>query len=227
MTKPWIDYDQHARTRPRDDLWGQVRRTVHGVPVGPEQIDMIVTAVRDQLDLQSTDTLIDLGCGNGALTSRLFEYITASHGIDLSNYMIEVAKQRFATSRYSFETNDAAAFTQLEPAPERFTKALCYGTASYLDDDQLRRMLRNLFARFPRVTRILLGNLPDPERAAAFYTDTILPDLLQPRSAIGVWRSAPTLAALAGPSWHLVTTRMSTRFFAAHYRYDALLIRTR
>jgi cyclopropane fatty-acyl-phospholipid synthase-like methyltransferase len=225
MTMPWIDYDQHARTRPKCDLWGQVRRTIHGVPVGPEQIDMIVTAIRDQLDLQPTDTLIDLGCGNGALTSRLFSYVAASHGVDLSNYMVEIAQHRFSTSLHNFQADDAVGFTETERAPERFTKALCYGTVSYLDDDQVRKLLRNLFARFPRVSRILLGNLPDPERAADFYTDIPLPDLLQPRSALGVWRSAQTLAALAGPGWDLVTTNMPDRFFAAHYRYDAILVR--
>jgi SAM-dependent methyltransferase len=226
MTMPWIDYDQHARTRPRDDLWGQVRRTVRGAPVAGEQIDMIVTAIRNLLDLQSDDALIDLGCGNGALTNRLSPFVATSHGVDMSSYMIEIAKQRFASCTQSFQDEDAARFAETEPAPERFTKALCYGTLAYLDDDMVCRMLRALLHRFPRVTRVLLGNLPDPAHATAFYTNGALPDLLLPRSALGVWRSAATLAELGGPGWRVSTTTMPTTFYAAHYRYDAVLVRT-
>jgi len=51
MMDAWTDYDSHARTRPRDDFWGQVRRTVHGQPVTEAQVGMIVGAAADLLAL--------------------------------------------------------------------------------------------------------------------------------------------------------------------------------
>lgn len=225
MTTPWIDYDQHARTRPRDDLWGQVRRSVRGTPVAPDQIDMILAAIHHQLDLQPDDTLIDIGCGNGALSTRLHPHIAASLGIDVSGYLIGIAQDRFAQPAHRFQVDDAACYPETEPVPDRFTKALCYGSLAYFDDDTVSRMLRALFLRFTNVTRCLLGNLPDPARAEAFYNGGSPPDLRQPRSPIGVWRSAVELGTLAGPGWQLSTTRMPGSFFAAHYRFDALLVR--
>jgi tRNA/tmRNA/rRNA uracil-C5-methylase (TrmA/RlmC/RlmD family) len=122
----WVDYDQHARTLRRDDFWGQVRRTVRGRPVGPEQIEMIVSAIVDQLRLGPDDILLDLACGNGALSALLQPHCQGSLGVDISPYLIEVARERFETGTHRFAVQEAAAFTEDEPDPARFTKALCY-----------------------------------------------------------------------------------------------------
>lgn len=222
---PWIDYDRHARTRPRDDLWGQVRRTVRGQPVAPGQIDLIVDTIQTKLGLCPRDTLLDLACGNGALTSRLHPHVAASVGVDISDYLIGIAQERFATPAHAFIAADASHHTQTAPSPKRFTKALCYGSLSYMDDAAVGRLLQALHRRFTAVTHLFLGNLPDPTRARAFYTEHPLPDLTEPKSDIGTWRSPEHIAALAGPAWTISTSTMPKGFFSAHYRFDALLER--
>ena len=220
----WIDYDQHARTRPRGDLWGQVRRTVRGQPVGEQQIDLIVRTVIEHLSLTPAHTLLDLACGIGALSARLQPHCRASLGVDISPYLIDVAQENFASANHRFVVGDAAGYAEAEPDPGRFTKALCYGSLSYFADADVARTLHALHARFPNVTVVKLGNLPDPARAGAFHAAPI-PDLSEPRSDIGVWRGAADLARLAGPGWRLQATTMPAPFFAAHYRFDAVLRR--
>src|SRR4051794_1897120 len=166
----WVDYDQHARTRPRNDVWGQVRRTVRGLPVGPEQIEMIVTAIRGKLELQPDDVLLDLACGNGALSVRLHEHCRASLGVDISPYMIEVARERFETDPHRFVTGDVRSYAENEPDALRFTKALCYGSLSYVPDPDVAALFATLRSRFTNVGRVMLGNLPDPANAALFFS---------------------------------------------------------
>ncbi len=225
MTAAWIDYDEHARTRKRDDFWGQVRRTVRGRPVPDEQIETIVATIQERLQLGPDDTLLDIACGNGALTGRLHPHCRASLGIDVSDYLIGIAHQYFSAPDHEFLVGDAAAAAELEPDPARFTKALCYGSLSYLDDLSVARLLRALRRRFDRLGRVFLGNLPDPAHAAAFYDAAAIPDLRQPRSDIGVWRTAGEIASLAGPGWRVTPSTMPPGFFAAHYRFDLLLER--
>src|SRR5947209_7479077 len=138
----WVDYDTHARLCARDDVWAQVRRTVRGRPVDPAQIDLIVDAILDQLELGQADTLLDLACGNGALTARLQPHCRASLGVDVSSYLIGIAQERFARRQHAFLLDDACAFTELHAAPEGFTKALCYGSLPYLSDAEVARTLR-------------------------------------------------------------------------------------
>ena len=232
MTPAWTDYDTHARTRPRSDFWGQVRRTVRGEPVAQAQIGMIVEAAAAHLALEPGDRLLDLACGNGALSCPLFGRCAGGVGVDISGYLIGVAREYFAGPAHEYVAMDAAAYAETA-VPDGITKALCYGSFSYLADGTAARMLRALHRRFPALNRILLGNLPDPARADAFYpagADAFYPagataDLREPRSSIGAWRPAAEVAALAGPGWRVACHTMPPGFFAAHYRYDAVLVR--
>lgn len=221
----WVDYDTHARTRPRDDLWGQVRRTVRGQPVPIEQIEMIVKAIVEQLGLSGDDTLLDLACGNGALTSLLQPRCAASLGVDVSEYLVAVAQDRFASPWHRFLVDDAVAYCRNEGSPGRFTKVLCYGSLSYLSDDDVAVLLRTLHDRFPGVERVLLGNLPDPERVDAFSGGATVLPLREHESDIGVWRSAAEVEAMAGPGWRATASLMPAGFYAAHYRLDVCLVR--
>src|SRR5947209_19768610 len=111
MNIPKSDYKEYPKTLDRNDLWGQVRRTVHGKRVSDEQIEMIVRAIRNGLQLTASDAVLDLACGNGALASYLFSDFTTLEGVDFSDYLIEIANSRFAIEgKTRFLVDDAAHY---------------------------------------------------------------------------------------------------------------------
>jgi len=223
------DYKDYPRTLAEDDLWGQVRRTVHGKPVSEEQIAMIVAQVRASLAFEPGDVLLDLACGNGALSSHFFDDVAALHGVDYSDYLIEVAQRRFVIpGRSSFAVQDAAGYVAAEPEPQRFTKVLCYGSFTFFSAEDARRVLRGLHDRFVNVRRVMIGNLPDRDRAHRFYPagKDVTAELDDPAAQIGIWRSGPQLEALARDTgWRLELRQMPPDFYAASYRFDAILHR--
>lgn len=212
-----------------DDFWGQIRRTVNGRPVPEEQIRMILDAAGTGLDLRPGDALLDLACGNGALSSRFFSSCSHFLGVDSSEYLISVAKKHFERAPgYRFTLQDVADYVRLEPHPERFTKALCYGSFSYFSADSAEAFLRLLAGRFARIDRLFIGNLPDRERLSSFYVSSRASEeeLIDPRSQIGIWRTRDEFRALARAcGWSAEFSVMPETFYAAHYRYDALLTR--
>jgi cyclopropane fatty-acyl-phospholipid synthase-like methyltransferase len=229
MSSPKVDYRECHRTLDRDDLWRQVRRTVNGKPVSEEQIAMIVQAIRTKLQLRPDDIMLDLACGNGALGSYLIDACAMIHGVDWSEYLIGVANSRFAVSdRTTFLVDDAAHYVENEPDPTRFTKVLCYGSFSYFSEADAVRVLTGLARRFVKVERVFVGNLPDAARADRFYpTGKDYCKELQDHSApIGIWRSESELRDLGSMAgWNLEVTIMPSDFYAAHYRFDAVLTR--
>ncbi len=225
-----LDYDRHARSVAPDDWWGQVRRTVGGKPIPASQIEAIAQAIVARLQLSRADTLLDLCCGNGALSELVFDQVGAFLGVDLSPYLISVAQRAFSRPGYGFLQADAARFTSELAETQRFTKALCYGSFAYLSDADAMVMLRALAQRFPHLDRVFLGNLPDGERVAAFYRSGLpsAAEMADPRSTIGVWRSPAELRRMAEESgWVAEVTTMPGDFFSAHYRFDVLLTRAR
>ncbi len=222
-------YDEHARTCDDEDFWGQVKRTVNGQPVDQHQIDLIVSAICAGLDIQPEDWLLDLCCGNGALSSLIFRRCRGGLGVDLSERLVEVAQRHFEVAgRETYRHGDALAFVAGESATDSFTKALCYGSFCYFSRDESRDFLRNLQRRFPSVTRAYLGNIADLDRIWRFFK----PDAYQPgiendpASPIGVWWSQDQLRDLAAAGgWHAEFFQPPDDFYAAHYRFDAILTR--
>ena len=227
-TYPTLDHDVYARTRPPQDFWGQVLRTVQGKPVSEEQIAIIVSAILNALDLNKTDTLLDLACGNGALTHRLFNSCAGCLGIDLSEYLISVAADNFATlPSYRFVKKGCVEFVRAEEQPQQFSKALCYGSFAYFSATDAAEVLKALCDRFMNLRSVFIGNLPDKDRAADYYKSAVdSAEIADNASRIGIWRSRSEFAELANKAgWKVQFSSMPSEFYASYYRYDALLTR--
>lgn len=226
---PKLDYDVYARTCAPDDFLGQVRRTVQGKPVSEEQIKMIVHAIKGALGMRPDDVLLDLACGNGVLSHLLFDSCAKYLGVDLSEYLISVAKKNFEVlPNYRFAVQGAAEYVRHEPQPERFLKVLCYGSFSYFSTDDAADVLQLLFEKFSNVQTVFIGNLPDKESAAKFNKarQPSVEELSDSASQMGIWRTRNEFAQLAGDAgWKVRFSTMPAEFFASYYRYDALLSR--
>lgn len=223
-----FDHDAYAKLRAPDDFWGQVRRTVNGVPVSADQINMIVNSIRSELDLKMDDTLLDIACGNGALSHLLFDSCSKYFGVDLSEYLISVAKGNFeALPNYQFMQKGAAEYVRSEALPEKFSKVLCYGSFQYFPAADAAEVLRILYDKFSNVQSVFIGNLPDKDRAAEFYKkqpDT--DELADCHSQIGIWRTHGEFSQLARDAgWNVKFSTMPAGFYCSYYRYDVRLSR--
>lgn len=220
------------KTVDRKDFWRQIKRTVNGEPVSEESISMIVSTIKTKLELNSTKShLLDLGCGNGALASRLFDSLCAYTGVDFSEYLIEVAQEFFQHKVVeSYTTNDVQTYIKEEVNPERFTDILCYGVMAYLPKDSFSECLAKIHEKFGNTQRVFFGNIPDANKAQEFYAQREVSnyDLNDHQSAIGVWWAPEELVEIAANNhWIAEVSKMPDSFYASEYRYDLLLRRSR
>ena len=221
------DYQEYPKTLPPDDYWGQVRRTVNGERVSEDQITMIVDAIKSGLEMTPDDVLLDLACGNGALTSRLFDCFASGLGVDSSEYLIEVASKNFKKNGFNYLVDSVEGFFGSTEENTNFTKVLCYGSFSFFDPSTCELFFNSLTHKFLNVDTIFIGNVPDRDRAKNFFKDKSHEELLdQFKSQIGIWRSREEWQKIAEIyGWALDIKNMPTSYFAAHYRFDVILKR--
>ncbi len=223
-----FDHDEYARTQAPDDFWGQIRRTVKGTPVSDEQIKVIVDTIQLALKIKPDDTLLDIACGNGALSRFLFNSCANYLGVDLSEHLITVAKSNFEVlPHYQFIQQGAAEYVRSESQPEKFSKVLCYGSFPYFSAADATEVLCTLFEKFSNVQTVFIGNLPDKDLATTFYKKSPdIEELADCCSQIGIWRTRSEFAKLANDAgWQVEFSIMPAEFYASYYRYDALLSR--
>lgn len=222
-----FDHDEYAKKRQKDDFWGQIRRTINGVPVSDDQIEMITKKINNELNLSSIDTLLDLACGNGALSSLLYHSCKEYLGVDFSDYLISIAKENFEQNNKKFICASVSEYVEQERNPMAFTKALCYGSFSYFSNDDALKVIRTIYRDFKNIQTIFIGNLPDKLRANDFYKTTpSVDELTDHTSQIGIWRTKDEFKELvSGEGWNVEFSKMPTEYYASHYRYDATLVR--
>src|SRR5688572_907627 len=136
-----------------DDFFGQVKRTVNGKPVGPEQINMIIDSIVNGLQLEKKDVMFDLGCGNGALSVLMFSNMSKYYGVDFSEYLIGIAKKNFEKPGFLFECAEANEYMEKAVPDPEFTKGLCYGVFSYFEKESAARILRNIHSKYTGISR--------------------------------------------------------------------------
>lgn len=222
-----FSYDEYARSCDPNDFMGQIKRTYKGQPISDEQVSLILTAIKNGLALQSDDVLLDLACGNGSLSHQLFPYCQSYTGIDISGYLIGIAKNNFEKPpEFEFVHDSGLNFTKHAKHSEKYSKMLCYGSVQYFSDEELGEILQNLKTQFTKLNQVFIGNIPDRELANEFYkthTPTAA-ELDDTQTAIGRWRTRGQVSAIAEQAgWQVKFTKMPDEFYASTYRFDATL----
>lgn len=216
----------YPKTCAPDDYWSQVKRTVHGAPVGEDQLELIEHAIVAGLQLDANDHLLDLCCGNGALSTRIFQRCRGGLGVDFSDYLIEVARDIFANQQQRYIVQDVVAFCSHTECTEDFTKACCYGAFCYLAPAKARQVLFDLKRRFRHLQRVFLGNIADRTKLKLFFDENSYKPGIEndAGSAVGYWWQPDALIDVAKDcGWNATVNRMPPEFYAAHYRYDVTL----
>ena len=222
-----FSYDEHARSCDPNDFLKQTKRTINGIPVAPEQIEMIIKQIQRVLDLSSGDCLMEIACGNGYISKNLFQDIKYYLGSDISEYLISIARLNFEkVPDFNFKHADALQTIQTEKDPDKFNKFLCYAGIQYFNDAELIEILKLIKKHFKNIDRIFFGNIPNKE-AAKSYFKTELPseeEMSSTRTALGCWRSKSEISFIAQEAgWKATFHAMPEAFTGSAYRFDVLL----
>jgi len=219
-------HKEYPKTCDPKDFFGQVKRTVNGKPIPEEQIQMIVTTIKKKLDLHKNDFLFDIGCGNAALASYLFDDVKGYLGVDFSEYLIKVGKENFEKPGFELILSDAILYLKELVINEDVTKVLCYGVFSYFSDENVNLLFDLLLQKFPNLKTVFIGNIPDRERAELFYySDIDFSKLLDDEeSSIGKWWSKTQLSKIINNDFfEIQISNMPDNFYSSHYRFDLIL----
>lgn len=230
------DWQTFWNTAPRgmsdEDFFRQVGKTVGGVPITDAQLGVIVEQVKVGLDLSSTDTLLDLCCGNGLITHRLAAICQKIIGLDYSQRLIEIANRYQRASNLFYVQGDVLQLSSNQiPAGERITKVLMYEALQHFREDQLASLLQTVSRTAAGWVSLYIASIPDKNRLWSFYNTPERRQEYHRRvadgtEAIGTWwtqRFISEVAEAEGCECAYITQR--PELHTAHYRFDVLLTR--
>src|SRR5262245_5428415 len=132
MTNWKKKWDRQPRKFAETDFARQVERTIGGNPYTQEQVQDVGDRIVAYMNLQPTDFLLDLCCGNGLLTARLAKHCAKVVGADFSLPLIQIARRYHQFANTEYHLMDARSLCQLAGMRiGRFNKFLMYGAVQH------------------------------------------------------------------------------------------------
>lgn len=207
----------------------QVGKTTLGEPVPMEQLRLLARHMRQALALQPSQRCLDLGCGNGLLTSLLASHVNTVTAVDYSRPLLRVARAQFSAPNVSYLHHDVTTLTADWVPAGHFCRAWSCELMQHLSLEGAERLMGWLRGHMGSGGRVLLAGIPEQERLRAFYNTEARYERYRRRMAagieqIGTWWQPQQLKKLA-TQHGLIATRLAQpkELYTAHYRFDLLL----
>ncbi|MEO6965571.1 MAG: class I SAM-dependent methyltransferase, partial [Acidobacteriaceae bacterium] len=103
--------------------------------LGPRQFDIQirVETVQQFTNTQKFDRVLDIGCGNGAISLPLLPRCGRLTLVDISSRMIELARKRIPSERSNDVELINGNFLDANLEPQSFDLILCIGVLAHVD----------------------------------------------------------------------------------------------
>lgn len=222
-----FNHNDYAKKQGAKNFWGQIKRTVNAKPVTKKQINLIVNEVIQKLSLKKTDVLLDLGCGNGALTYLLRKKVKKITAVDFSPYLINVAKENFFSKNIDYLNCEIYEFLKKKDV-FLYNKILIYGVFPYLSDFKSKKVIQIFDKKFSNLEKVFIGNLPNLENSKKFFIYKMPSkySLKNHKTSIGIWRSKKEMMRLnKNTNLRFKISNMKKNFYSSDYRFDLTILK--
>lgn len=211
-----------------DDLLIQVGKTQFGVPVGSEQVELLVEHVGASLAVDPTAGALDLGCGNGLVTALLAPRLARVVGLDYSDAMLATARTANGAPNVTYQQVDLRNIAGVNLAAGPYQLAWSIEVVQNLDPESLAKLLSWLSDVMVPGFRFLASGIPDAERIRNFYNtperwQVHLDNEAAGREAMGRWWSRAEITEAADRAGVTAEFRaLPGDYYTSHYRFDVL-----
>lgn len=222
----WKKHYQATSTAPGASLLTQVGKTINGADVSEEQIRLITESIKTRCKLVKNDTVLDLCCGNGLLTTQIANAVRSVVGVDFSPGLIATAKQYSPSANVAFICENILEMDEALYA--RADKIIMYEALQHFSTEGFQK-LALLLQKVSNGTCIFIGSVPDRDKLSTFYDTNEKMEFYMQREKsnkphMGRWWQRQEIHAIS--QQHGLSARFlhqEPRLYTAFYRFDVLM----
>lgn len=152
------------------DEMQQVGRVQSGKAMPQELLIKIAGNIAFNLQITSNDKLLDVCCGNGALTYKIAVQCKSITGIDFCEKQIATAKLSFTSNNIKYVQADALNFN----LNQKFDKIYLYFSFQYFETTgEGQRVIENCLRHLGKGGMLFIGDIPDAKKWLAYYNTPV------------------------------------------------------
>lgn len=210
------------------DYLRQVHKTINGVPISIDDIEIISEQIINKLEIKKTDTVFDMCCGNGLITFRIADYCSRIIGIDFSRPLIQVANKYFKKRNITYIHSPILDVNYENYLFDSEIKFYMYEALQHMDEKYLDSILEKL-SKLNIKLKIFLGSIPNKERIWDFHNTPekkkrYLELIKNSKDIMGKWWTYDEIENIA-KKWKLSIRyiEQNKKIYTNYYRFDVLL----
>ena len=227
MTDYWKSFWlTHAKASQNAEAQIQVLRTLNNKPINPDVFNSIMDSIVRLIEPESDKNLLDLCCGNGLITRKLFKMFRTVTAVDLSEEFVSQLNDHTENTITAL----AADARTCEFPGRSFDRILLYAGLQYFSESETV----DLFIRLRRWVRegglVVIGDIPDATRRWNFFNtskreNAYFESLRERKPIVGNWFEASWLKHLSHyAGFASATVHLQPQTFPyQHYRFDIVL----
>ncbi|MEM5400570.1 class I SAM-dependent methyltransferase [Paraburkholderia unamae] len=181
----WSEYKTDVAEK---DEQSQVLRVRNKQPIDEESWAITVETVADQLELDASDTVLDLCCGNGLFTAAFSNRVARIEAVDISATLIERLDERSLS-------NVRAQATDIRNASfdaSSLSKVLWYAGIQYIDEADIVAMVRKIRHWMKPGGILMIGDIPERSKIWSYFNtptrqEAYFSGLEKRQPIIGTW----------------------------------------
>lgn len=214
------------RSSDKEDLLNQVGKTYLGKPINNSQLGLTFNSIKENLNLNKEDVVIDLGCGNGLLSNKIAHFVKYVYGFDFTPDMINVALRCKKEKNVNYIKKD---ILKIDFSKYKANKITMYEVLQYFDVTMFRELLNKLNSSYESFELFVAG-IPDARKIFYFYNTKerrkyyYFEVLEKGNLHIGNWWYKEQIRILCkefGLSVSII--KQNKKIHTAHYRFDVLI----
>lgn len=226
----WKDYfTQRPTLFNETEFLKQVHKTVSGQPITAAQFNAQISDIKNALEINNNDFVLDMCCGNGIITIEISKECHSIVGVDFSEPLINIAKKYNNPDNTSYYCMSVLDIELTEIIKEPFTKIYMYEALQHFSKDDFQKIMKLIREISTPDALTFFGGIPDEDKIWDFY-DT--PERRQEyelrksnnQDPIGTWwKKEDFMNTCLQNRFECEVLNQNPELHSAHYRFDALI----
>jgi len=220
----WINFwKKHAKDSKNEDSQLQVLRTFNKKPIDKKKWELTLINIEQNLNIQSSDIILDLGCGNGLISEYLSKRCKSVTAVDISQELIN----EIDIKKYKNIKPIVKDIRKIEFKKNSFSKIIIYAGIQYLDYKETINIFESILKWLKSEGIFFIGDIPDSDRLWCFFNtkerEKVFFNSIKNNSPIvGTWFKKTFLLKLAnycGFNDARIISQHKNMIYS-HFRYD-------
>jgi ubiquinone/menaquinone biosynthesis C-methylase UbiE len=222
----WKDFWNKNTIIEKSDIHEKVGRTINGIPIGEEKWNDVLKDLEVHLDLKSTDDVLDIAAGSGAIAIYYRKKVGSYTALDISEKLIAGLKSYTNLKAIHGDVRD------MNFPKESYSKVILYFALQHFTEKETLLLLKNIFYWLKAGGICFIGDIPDASRKFFFFNDRereniYFDSILKNSPIVGTWFDKEFMqkaGTFAGFTQSLILDQPPD-YINAHYRFDLKLVK--